>query len=198
MSNFVAKGLLARIERVKTQFKLVKTFPKILLAAGTTLVVASSITGCSTTNSASNQPTAAQPTAVQPASSQPASSQPAVAPETIASPTASSSASSPSTQVLTLRVTGAKSSALVKTLAVTSAGSSGDTDEQSGMKQQTLPFEEQITVPKGTAFSKALIVAKYPSGATDQISCTISVDGKEVSSSSSSSHEPGKCLFLNK
>ncbi|GAA4376184.1 hypothetical protein [Paeniglutamicibacter cryotolerans] len=113
--------------------------------------------------------------------------------------TATTAAPSPSTEAaverrVVMTVTGAKDTALVKALVVTS--DSKESDAQ--MRSQKLPFTREVTLPATTDFTKVLVLGKYSSGATGKISCTVSIDGKEVASSSSSSHQPAECLFINK
>ncbi|MFQ4149288.1 hypothetical protein AAGW05_11390 [Arthrobacter sp. LAPM80] len=95
---------------------------------------------------------------------------------------------------VTVHVSGARGSALVKSVIVT-----GDGKESGGeMVQQTLPYTQELSIAAGQAFTKVFVLAKYPSGATDAISCSVSVDGKEVAANSSRNHQPVECLFIEK
>ncbi len=95
---------------------------------------------------------------------------------------------------VTMHVEGAKSNALVKALVVTADG------KESGgeMTSQTLPFDQEVTLPADSVFTKVLVLGKYPSGGTGEISCSISIDDVSVSSQASSSHKPAECLFVEK
>lgn len=108
------------------------------------------------------------------------------------SATTSQEASTASGRMATLHVTGSRSEALIKTVVVTSDGK-----ERNGeMTTKTLPFNEEITLPAESAFTKVLVLGKYANGATADISCTITIDGTEVASQTSSSHKPAECLFV--
>ena len=95
---------------------------------------------------------------------------------------------------ISVKVTGARASALVKTVVVGSEG-----EENGGeMRPQTLPYTETFTASSNSGFTKVFVLAKYDSGQTADISCSITVDGEEVAASTSSNHVPVECLFLNK
>lgn len=91
-----------------------------------------------------------------------------------------------------MHVEGAQSGALVKSLVVTADG------KESGgeMTTQALPFDQEVSLPAESVFTKVLVLGKYASGATGEISCSISIDGVEVSSVTSNNHKPAECLFV--
>ncbi|MEO6530140.1 MAG: hypothetical protein ABI563_17595 [Specibacter sp.] len=93
---------------------------------------------------------------------------------------------------VTVKVNGTKGSALVKSLVVTDDGKETGAE----MTQQTLPYTQTLSIPARQTFTKVFVLAKYPSGATDDISCSVSVDGKEVAANSSNNHRPVECLFV--
>lgn len=102
--------------------------------------------------------------------------------------------SAPAGRKVTLQVKGAKSDGVVKALVITADG------KESGgeMKPEKLPFSQELTLPTDSVFTKILVLGKYPSGGTGEISCSISIDGKEVASQTSTSHKPAECLFVEK
>jgi len=90
-------------------------------------------------------------------------------------------------------VTGAKDSALIKTVIVT-----GDGKETGGkMTTQTLPFTLEPELPEGSAFTKLLVIAKYPDGSKAEIACSIAVDGVVMDSNNSSTSKPAECLVIS-
>ena len=93
---------------------------------------------------------------------------------------------------VTMHVEGAQSGALVKSLVVTADGleSGGE------MTTQALPFDQEVSLPAESVFTKVLVLGKYASGASGEISCSISIDGVEVSSETSSNHKPAECTFV--
>lgn len=94
---------------------------------------------------------------------------------------------------ISVTVTGARDSALVKTVVVGS-----DRQENGGeMRTQALPYNEEFTASSESGFTKVFVLAKYDSGQTADISCSITVDGKEVAANNSSNHQPSECLFIN-
>lgn len=97
-------------------------------------------------------------------------------------------------RTVTMHVEGAQSEALVKALVVTDDGKETGGD----MTSQTLPFDQEVTLPAGSVFNKVLVLGKYGSGATGEISCSISIDGVNVSRQTSSNHKPAECLFVEK
>ena len=99
----------------------------------------------------------------------------------------------PSTdRTVTMHVNGAQNSALVKAIVVT-----GNGKESGGeMQQRSLPYTQEVSLPADTTLTKVLVIAKYPSGATDNISCTVTIDGNKVAAKTSTSHQPAECLFV--
>lgn len=97
-------------------------------------------------------------------------------------------------RTVTVQVNGTQGSALIKSLVVTDDGKESGAE----MTQQALPYTQTLSVPAGQTFTKIFVLAKYPSGATDDISCSVSVDGKEVAANSSNNHQPVECLFVEK
>lgn len=130
-------------------------------------------------------------------SSAPSSSPSATATVEQSSPAASSSPEASSTEAaartLNLKVTGAKDSALVKALVITSAHKAQDGQ----MTSHALPFEKKVELAKGEEITKVLVIGKYADGATGDIACSISIDGKEVKSNSSTGHKPAECLLVD-
>lgn len=161
---------------------------KPLIAVASVALLGLSLAACSPAST--DAPSESSPVAVSesaaPATAAPAKSAAAV--ETTAPPAAATE------RKVTVKVTGAKDSALVKSLVVTN----DDKETDGEMVQQTLPYTQEFSLPAGATFTKILVLAKYPSGGTGEISCTVTVDGKEVATNSSSNHEPAKCLFVEK
>lgn len=104
------------------------------------------------------------------------------------------SASVPDERKVVLEVKGVKSSAWVKTLVITADGKK----TEGKMVQETLPFAQDLPFPADTTFLKILVLGKYADGAEGDISCSIMVDGRSVSGSSSAGHRPAECLFVGK
>lgn len=172
---------------VKTQLKTVA----LRACAGASIALMGlGLAGCSSTSetTASNAPTTVSASA-ETAGTTPSQQGPAPT-ETASTPTESSVAATE--RHATLSVTGAKDSALVKTLVISSDG------KESGgeMKQQALPFTQELTIPAGTDFTKILVLGKYANGETGEISCSVAVEGKTVSTNSSTGHQPAECLVL--
>ncbi|UIK87628.1 hypothetical protein [Arthrobacter polaris] len=170
------------------------------------VMLALSLTGCAGDVSASAAETSSV-VATTPSGAQPATDNASEAAATKAaatSPAAKAAASTPAaaTKATTapvgrkvlLHVEGAKSDALVKALVITADG------KESGgeMTTQTLPFNQELTLPANSVFTKILVLGKYASGATGEISCSISIDGKEVAAQTSTDHKPAECLFVEK
>lgn len=65
------------------------------------------------------------------------------------------------------------------------------------MTSQSLPFEETIKLDAGERITKILVLAKYPDGQTGEIACSISIDGKQNSTDTSTSHKPAECFVTN-
>lgn len=125
----------------------------------------------------------------------PADATSAASPSVVPAPAASAAAPTAegSQHNVSVKVTGALGSALVKTVVV---GSNG---QESGGEMQTkpLPYSEEFTADTENGFTKVFVLAKYDSGQTADISCSITVDGKEVTANNSSNHQPAECLFIN-
>ncbi|MCY0905298.1 hypothetical protein [Arthrobacter sp. H14-L1] len=148
-----------------------------------------SLAGCSTTETAAP---AESPSAVSPVQ------KPLSAEATTDVTTTPSTDPTPSTvpvgRLVSLHVEGAHANALVKTLVVT-----GDGKENGGdMQDVKLPFDQELTLPADASFTKVLVLGKYASGATGEISCTVTIDGRQVASQSSGNHRPAECLFVEK
>lgn len=156
----------------------VKTIVLRACAGASILLLGLGQTGCSTTSETA--PHSTNITAPAPS-------------ETTSAPTTAtgSSVAAPERHIA-LSVTGAKESAQVKVLVVTSDGKQSGGD----MKPQTLPFTHELTIPSGTNFTKILVLGKYTNGATGEISCSVTIDGKVVSTNTSTSHKPAECLVL--
>lgn len=106
---------------------------------------------------------------------------------------AAESPDAPAPIITTLSVTGAKDSALIKTVIVT-----GDGKETGGkMTTQTLPFTLEQELPEGSAFTKLLVIAKYPDASKAEIACSIAVDGVVMDSNNSSTSKPAECLVIS-
>ena len=170
------------------------------------MMLALSLTGCAGDVSASAAETSSV-VATTPSGAQPATDNASEAAATKAaatSPAAKAAASTPAAATkattapvgrkVVLHVEGAKSDALVKALVITADG------KESGgeMTTQTLPFNQELTLPANSVFTKILVLGKYASGATGEISCSISIDGKEVAAQTSTDHKPAECLFVEK
>lgn len=156
-----------------------KSFTHVLAAASVALL-GLSFSACSAQTSDVPDSPAAAPTATT-ASAAPTTT---TAPAATAAPAAG--------RLVTLSVQGTRSDALIETVIVTSEGK----ESGSSMSTKTLPFNEELTLPADSTFNKILVLGKYPDGGTEDISCSITVDGKQVASQSSSNHKPAKCLFL--
>lgn len=169
-----------------TQNMLVKSLSVAAIAA-----LGVGLAGCSSTD---NTPT---PTVTVTETAEPQTQEPAAEPdaqEPAAEPEPHESTPAATSRQVAMKVTGAKSSALVKTLVVTSDGK-----EQGGqMTTQTLPFTQEVTVGVDQPFTKILVIAKYKNGQTGDIKCAIEIDGQEQSTNSSSGHQPAECLIVEK
>ncbi|MFC8302657.1 hypothetical protein ACFUCV_03130 [Specibacter sp. NPDC057265] len=127
---------------------------------------------------------------------------PAVAAPTTAEAPAASASGSPDVaapaagsaggKAVTVNVQGSRSEALVKTVIVSAEG------KESGgeMNTEKLPYNQELTLPGDSTFTKIIVVAKYANGATADLSCSITIDGSSVASDSSSGHKPAECLFV--
>lgn len=153
----------------------------MLLAAGL---------GLSACTTSEQPPAQTSPTST---SASPSRIQPTQALKAVSSNRTSPSSPTAKTQSVALQVNGAKAQALVKTLVITSAGkkSSGN------MTSQSLPFEETIELTAGESITKILVLAKYTDGQTGEIACSISIDGKQISTDTTTSHKPAQCLVTN-
>lgn len=165
-----------------------------VMSLGAVAVLGFTLTGCSNAETPEPVPTVtvtetAQPEAeVQEPAAEPEAQEPAAEPE------AAESAPEASSRQVVMTVTGAKSSALVKTLVVTNDGK-----EQGGqMNTETLPFTQEVTVGVDQPFTKILVIAKYKDGQTGDIKCTIEIDGEEQATNSSTGHQPAECLVVEK
>ncbi len=184
-------------EDMTTTHNTAKKYSMSTLAGASLLLLGLSLAGCSTstpgaTTETSNSTSSTQGGAEAAVDVQtPAST--AATPSATASEKASEKAGAQG-RTVTMHVEGAKSDALVKALVVTDDG------KESGgeMTSQKLPFDQEVTLPAGAAFTKVLVLGKYASGATGEISCSISIDGVNVSSQSSTNHKPAECLFVEK
>ncbi len=95
---------------------------------------------------------------------------------------------------VTLTVQGEKDNAMVKALVITADGK-----ETGGrMVDETLPFSKKVSLRTETEVTKVLIIAKYRHGATGELSCDISIDGKSLASNTSTTHKPARCFFVDK
>lgn len=103
----------------------------------------------------------------------------------------SEAAATTAQRLVTLSVQGTRGDALIETVTVTSEGKEGG----SGMSTKTLPFTEELALPADSTLNKIMVLGKYADGVTAEISCSITVDGKQVASHSSTGHKPAKCLF---
>lgn len=97
-------------------------------------------------------------------------------------------------RAVVIRVEGDQPSALVKTVIVTSDGK----EEGGQMISQNLPFTHEVTLSPDQQFTKILVLGKYPDGKRANISCSIEIDGVEVSTNSSTTNRPAECLVLEK
>lgn len=190
-------------EDMNLNYKGASKYSLSTIVGASTLLLGLTLTGCSTnapepaaeTSNGSSTPKVAPDTAGDadaPATATAATTA-AAEPSEKADSKPTEKAGSQGRQV-TMHVEGAQSEALVKALVVTGGGK-----ETGGeMTSQTLPFDQQVTLPAGSVFNKILVLGKYASGATGEISCSISIDGVNVSSQSSSGHKPAECLFVEK
>ncbi|MDO5752491.1 hypothetical protein [Arthrobacter sp.] len=172
-----------------TQKKSAKKLSLPLFAGVTLMMLGLSLAGCSTNDPAPAANSTSTVDATQGAAV------PVMDPATPAAATAApASQEAPAERKVTLHVEGAKSDALVKALVVTADG------KESGgeMKTEQLPFNQELTLPADSTFTKILVLGKYASGATGEISCSISIDGKEVAAQKSDNHKPAECLFVEK
>lgn len=168
------------------------------MTCGVVAVLSFTLTGCGSTGETSEpvptvtvtetaEPEAQEP-AAEPGAQEPEAQEPAAEPEAEKSDPAATS------RQVVMKVTGAKSSALVKTLVVTNDGK-----EQGGqMNTQTLPFTQEVAVGVDQPFTKILVIAKYKDGQTGDINCSIEIDGQEQAVNSSSGHQPAECLIVEK
>ncbi|XBH22120.1 hypothetical protein V5R04_02500 [Jonesiaceae bacterium BS-20] len=93
-----------------------------------------------------------------------------------------------------INISGAKSSALVKTLVITNDGK-----EQGGkMITQSLPFTQEVALATDNSFTKILVIAKYKDGQTGTLDCSIEIDGEVAATDSTTSHRPAECLVIEK
>ncbi|MFB9165037.1 hypothetical protein [Arthrobacter psychrochitiniphilus] len=163
------------------------------LAGASLLLLGLSLAGCSTSTPGATTETSNSTSSTQGGAEAAVDVQTPASTAATPSATASEKAGAQG-RTVTMHVEGAKSDALVKALVVTDDG------KESGgeMTSQKLPFDQEVTLPAGAAFTKVLVLGKYASGATGEISCSISIDGVNVSSQSSTNHKPAECLFVEK
>lgn len=194
---------MGNYEDMNTNFQTATKHSVSTIIGASSLLLALVLTGCSTnapesspetSNSSSSSKGAAEAAedADAPATTTPtttAADKPSAKAE--AKPTEKAGAQD---RKVTMHVEGAQSEALVKALIITDDGK-----ETGGeMTTQTLPFDHEVTLPGGSVFNKVLVLGKYASGATGEISCSISIDGVNVSSQTSSNHKPAECMFIEK
>lgn len=176
---------MTNFQTITSKSPLHRTAPLLLALLGL------SLTACSPQAAPADPATEDTPALAAPTTAEAPAASAAGSPD-VAAPAAGSAAGSAAGRAVTVNVQGSRSEALVKTVIVSAEG------KESGgeMNTEKLPYNQELTLPGDSTFTKIIVVAKYANGATADLSCSITIDGSSVASDSSSGHKPAECLFV--